>query len=64
MGVIVEFKPVKKKIKSDSAKRIEALIKGKIEAYTCDNCGGHFEVINDDFPTHCPCCGMEMEWDE
>ena len=50
----------KKKLMS----RTEALIKGLIETYTCDSCGGDFEVINEQFPERCPCCNMEMEWED
>ena len=64
MGVIVEFRPRSKKKQSGEAKRLEAMIKGKLEVYTCDNCGGDIEVINDEFPSHCPHCNVELlEWE-
>ncbi len=44
--------------------RCEALAKGLIEEYICNNCGGDIEVIDKDFPSHCPNCGATIsEWD-
>lgn len=61
MGVILEFrKPIKDKL--SSADRLKLLAEGKIETYTCTTCHGDFEVIDESYPDHCPCCGLEMEW--
>ncbi len=63
MGVIVEFRPRSKKKQSEEAKRLEAMIKGKLEVYTCNNCGKRIEVMNDEFPTHCPGCNAKIRWE-
>lgn len=59
MAQIIKFRS-----KRQDIKRTEALIKGTIVCYTCDDCGAEIEVIDDEFPRYCPECGTEiLEWD-
>ena len=61
MGTIIQFR--RRQVKSDDAERVEAMVKGNIEVYTCNTCGEDFEVLNSRFPKTCPCCGVEIdEW--
>ena len=70
MCVIIDFqdyvnrhRQLEKASGSENMSRTEALVKGLIEKYTCDLCGGSFEVINDQYPENCPCCDREIvEW--
>ena len=60
MGQIIEFSARK----NSKHERVEALVKGNIECYVCEDCGGDIEVINNKFPTRCPNCGvLILEWD-
>lgn len=54
--MIIQFKP-KSKIN-----RVEALMKGQIEQYSCDTCGYEFEVIFNNKPDKCPNCGLKINW--
>lgn len=57
MAQIIEFKkPGKKK----SVNRVEALVKGRIRVFTCDECGATIEVVNDKYPDKCPGCNREI----
>ena len=58
MGDIIKFKP---RVVNSERNRVEALVKGKLETYTCNTCGGDIEVINNDYPSVCPNCGTEIE---
>ena len=60
MGEILQFRPRQKKVSSDN--RVEAMMKGQLETYTCNTCGGDFEVLFNNFPDRCPHCGREIEW--
>ena len=67
MGVLIDFKEYVNRTKdlmkasgSENMSRTEALVKGLIEKYTCDLCGGSFEVINNQYPENCPCCDAEI----
>ena len=53
-----------KQVSNEEARRLSALVTGKLEVYTCNNCGGDIEVIDGEFPTHCPHCNVELlEWE-
>lgn len=60
MGTIVEFEQFKKR--KDEVYRNKMLAKGKVEEYTCNNCGGIFEVIDEKLPDKCPHCGAIFMW--
>ena len=65
MGEIVQFNRVKKiKPKSDiKPNRVEALVKGKVDLFVCDNCGAYIEVLLDKRPERCPRCNFTIdEW--
>ena len=65
MGEVIEFNKFRKKPKVDESYRLKMLARGKIEVYTCNNCGGDIEVIDGEFPKECPCCQIEIEeWNE
>lgn len=61
MGEIVQFRPRVKQENSNN--RIEALMKGQVDEYTCQNCGEDFEVLFDNKPDRCPHCNMLIEWE-
>lgn len=56
--MIVQFKP--REVRSSN--RVEALVKGEIEVYECDNCGEEFEVMFNKFPDKCPHCSYKIDW--
>ena len=62
MGQIIEFKKREKKksVRVNDAERYKALVKGKIDVFTCDNCGSDIEVINGVYPERCPGCGLKI----
>lgn len=61
MGQIIEFNARK----DAKRERVEALMKGRVEHYSCDTCGADIEVINGVFPKKCPGCGVDIaEWRE
>ena len=55
----IQFKP---RVKG-SKNRVEALMKGEIEIYSCNDCGEDFEVMFEDFPEKCPHCGKIIDWE-
>ena len=57
--MIIQFKP---RVKG-SKNRVEALMKGEIEVYSCNACGEDFEVMFEDFPEKCPYCGKIIDWE-
>lgn len=64
MGEILQFKPMSKTKEQISGKeRYKALAKGKVKGFTCNNCGEHFEVYNEDYPKCCPGCSAKIRWD-
>ena len=42
----------------DEMSRAEALAKGRIKYFSCDDCGADLDVINDEYPDRCPGCGL------
>ena len=58
MGEIVQFRPRQTK----EINRVEALMKGQVETYTCNNCGEDFEVIYNNRPDKCPNCFYSIDW--
>lgn len=64
MGEVIEFARFKQRSKSTKdAERLKALFNGNVEVYVCEECGGDIEVINNVFPTRCPCCGLRIsDW--
>ena len=60
MAEIIQFRP---RVKSGSMGRVEALVKGKIEEYDCNNCNETFEVIDNNFPQFCPKCKAYIDWE-
>ena len=59
MAQIIKFRPRE----SNDARRLKALVKGKIDVYMCDTCGEEFEVIDGEFPKTCPCCNITItQW--
>lgn len=60
MGEIVQFRPRVKQENSNN--RIEALMRGQLETYICDVCGGEFDVLYGNFPDECPHCHRTMKW--
>lgn len=61
MGEIVQFRPRQKK----EFNRVEALMKGQIETYVCNNCGSDIEVAYGEKPDKCPSCGFIIsDWRE
>ena len=61
MGEVIQFRP---KTKDRSFNRVEALMKGQLETYVCDNCGEEFEVAFGNKPKRCPGCDFEIDWGE
>lgn len=61
MSNIVQFRPRQKN--EPQQNRVEALMKGQLEEYTCDTCGGDFEVMFGNFPDKCPHCGRMIIWE-
>ncbi len=57
MGEIIMFLP-----RMQRRKRIEAMMKGTLEEYSCDNCGEDIDVIDGDYPDRCPECQMLISW--
>lgn len=55
MTQIIEFRKREK-----VTNRVEALVKGKIEEFTCDSCGADIEVIDGQYPDKCPGCGLSI----
>lgn len=49
MGEIIMFLP-----RLQRRKRIEAMMKGTLEEYSCDNCGEDIDVIDGKYPDRCP----------
>lgn len=67
MAQIVEFVSYKRAItkRTTESERWKAMAKGQIEYYRCEDCGYDIEVINNKFPTNCPCCNSEiLDWSE
>ena len=65
MAKIIAFNVRRRNGKTLEAERWKALVKGNIEYYNCDDCGGEIEVINGDFPKRCPHCGTEiLDWSD
>lgn len=68
MGVVIEFSDFVNKSKTkkiDDAYRLKMLAENKIESYTCNNCGGTIEVVDNNYPKQCPHCGLSIkEWNE
>ena len=60
MGDIIKFKP---RVVNSERNRVEALVKGKLETYTCNTCGERFEVLFDDRPECCPGCFARIKWE-
>lgn len=59
MAQIIEFKK-SKKVEKPGKNRVEALVKGRIRVFTCDECGARIEVINGEYPDRCPGCNREI----
>lgn len=57
MGEIIRFEQIMR-IK----KRREAMMRGKLEEYTCDSCGEDVDVIDGDYPERCPGCLRIISW--
>ena len=60
MGTVIDFNEFY--MKKKDAERLKALCEGKVEVYTCNGCGRDFEVVDDNFPEVCPCCGVPLAW--
>lgn len=56
MAQIIKFGRKKKSL--NEARRWKAIAEGRVKYFTCDDCGGEIEVIDDDYPEMCPCCGL------
>ena len=54
--MVIQFRPRNK------TNRVEALVKGQIERYSCDTCGNEFEVVFGNRPDKCPSCGLKINW--
>lgn len=63
MCTIIQFDTNYKLRHMKSKIRVEAMIKGEIEEYTCDTCGTDFEVISDNKPDSCPGCFRKIIWE-
>lgn len=63
MGVVLQFKP-KYVPTLDNKTRLKMLAEGRLEKYNCNGCGCEMEVIDNNFPDHCPGCGDELDWSE
>ena len=62
MGNIIKFR---RKDMSNEAKRLKALAEGRVRYFNCNNCGGEIEIINEEYPDECPCCGLIIiGWDK
>ena len=57
MAQIIKFR---KKEDSEKAKRVKALVHGRIRTFTCDYCGEDFEVVDEKYPNRCPGCGLRI----
>ena len=57
MGEIILFEP-----KMKSKKRLEAMMKGTLEEYSCDSCGEDIDVIDGNYPDRCPGCQRIITW--
>jgi predicted RNA-binding Zn-ribbon protein involved in translation (DUF1610 family) len=67
MCAIIDFRKNVENLKAKHKpmSRIEAMVKGLVEIYTCNNCGGDIEVIDKVYPDCCPNCGAEiLEWND
>lgn len=63
MGEIIKFKRKERKV--SDAKRLKALCEGRIRYFSCNDCGGDIEVIDEEYPDKCPCCGLKItEWEK
>ena len=63
MCTIIDFERYRNR-KCKTQSYIEAMVKGLIEIYTCNRCGGEIEVINNNFPKNCPNCHVIIDsWD-
>ena len=56
--MIVQFKPKSK------TNRVEALMKGEIQVFECNECHGEFEVYFDKKPDRCPICNLPINWQD
>jgi len=63
MGQVVNFQKYidSKRYRKRIISRAEALAKDLISVYSCNMCGGEFEVIADNYPERCPCCNRVIE---
>lgn len=57
--MIIQFRPRER----GSKNRVEALMKGEVETYTCNDCGEDFEVLFENFPEKCPHCNRVIDWE-
>lgn len=66
MGDIIQFNPqyIRKDKSMSESERLKALVQGKIESFTCNTCGEHFDVYNENYPECCPGCGAKIRWNE
>ena len=62
MGEILQFRPRSGQTFT-SRDRVEAMVKGQLDEYTCDSCGGVFEVLFDEKPNKCPHCKRQIRWE-
>jgi len=62
MANIIDFNSYRSRIRNKEKERIEAMMKGALEVYTCDTCSFRFEVLFDNKPDKCPGCGLSFEW--
>ena len=60
MGEILQFRP-RGEQQFSSRDRIEAMVKGQLDEYKCEYCGGIFEVLFDKKPEKCPNCNIPLD---
>lgn len=60
MAQILSFN--RKERRSQNRNRVQALMRGAVDIYNCDKCGGEFEVIYDNKPDRCPHCNTKFNW--
>lgn len=61
MSNVIQFKP-RRDCEVSSRDRVEAMVKGKIETYECNNCGELFDVLFGNRPDKCPNCNLRIDW--
>ncbi len=63
MCTIIQFDPNYMSQRMLNKFRTEALAKGQVDTYICNNCGEEFDVYYDKKPDFCPGCKRLLNYD-